>query len=413
MKRFIGPAILGALLLSGCSSKPEPVTKSAPEKKEEHEHEHKPLTVEIDQQRANRFEFAEAQMRSEPRIIQTTGVITANDNRMAHVRPLSRGRVLRVLVRVGDRVKRGQELLSYDNIELGEVVGEYLRAAMVLERTKTESEVARRSWERAKNLTELGALAQAELDRRDAEFRNSQAAIQAQMAELARIDEKLHRFGLEEPEIEELLRKKPTNYHREYSTTVLRAPFDGIVLKTNAAEGESIQPEDQLFDVVDTSIVWVQADLYAQDLASVREGEMATVLLEGYADEKFQGRVTHISDAVNPESRTTRVRIELPNPNRRLKLDMFATIQLKSKTDRPVLAVPIGAIQQIDGKSVVFVRDGEKEFDIRKVQTGTESQGWIEITSGLKPGETIVTRGSFVLKSEHQKSELGEEGHAH
>jgi len=396
---------------AACGSKPPVPKAESPAAPHEEHPEH--LTVDLEQQRANQFAFAEASIQSATRTIQTTGTIGPNETRVAHMRPLSRGRILRVRVRMGDRVKKGEELLAYDNVELGETVHEYLRALMDLEQTKTQAEVAKRALERATDLAEVGALAKAELDRRDAEYRRSQATIQAQRAEVARFDERLHRFGLEEREIEGLLKKNPQDYHREASTTMLRAPFDGIVLKANAAEGESIQPEDKLFDVVDTSSVWVQADLYPQDVASVREGDSATIFVEGYPEEKFRGRIAYISDVVNPETRATRVRVELPNPDRRLKLDMFATIQLPSRQQRAALLIPANAVQKVDGKSVVFVREQPQQFEMREVKLGLESQGAVEVLSGLKTGETVVTRGSFVLKSEHMKSELGEEGHAH
>lgn len=415
--------VLSSLLISSCSEAPRKAPQAEKQEAHDHDHDHddpdhdhaheEHLTVQLDQQRANRFEFVAAQQRSGARTIQTTGVIAPDDSKVAHVRPLSRGRIIRVKVRIGDRVQKGQELLSYDNIELGETVGQYLSASMVLERAKTESEVSRRSWDRARQIVELGAIAAAEVERREAEYKNSLAVIQEKMADIARIDEKLHRFGLEEEEIENLLKKRDAEYHREFSITTLRAPFAGIVIRMNAAEGEAIQTDDQVFDIVDISNVWVQADLYGADVALIHEGDSATVFLEGDPNLKFTGRISYISDAVDPDSRTVRVRVEVPNPKRQLKLDMFATVQFASRGSQPLLMIPIAALQQVDGKQVVFVRESPTEFELREVQTGTESQGWVTVASGVRDGETVVTRGSFILKSEHQKSELGEGGHSH
>ncbi len=418
----------GVLFLAGCSDSRPPSVPAEKTSAHQHDHDHdhddpdhdhdhahgEALKIEIDQQKANRFEFEKVQLRTNARAIQTTGVVTPDDTRVAHVRPISRGRILRVRVRVGDRVRKGQELLSYDNIELGEMVGQYRSAAMALERSRTESEVSRKSWERAKNLVELGVIAAAELERREAEYQNSQAIIQERLADVASIDEKLHRFGLEEDEIENLLkRKNSAELHREYSITTLRAPFDGIVIRMNAAEGETIQVDDQVFDIVDTHNVWVQADLYGSDVALVREGSKATVLLEGDERRTFAGRVSHISDVVDPTTRTVRVRVEVPNPDRQLKLDMFATIRFSSSASQSALSIPASALQQVDGKQVVFVRENPTEFELREVEIGPENQGWVEVRSGAKENETVVTRGSFVLKSEHQKAELGEGGHTH
>jgi cobalt-zinc-cadmium efflux system membrane fusion protein len=193
----------------------------------------------------------------------------------------------------------------------------------------------------------------------------------------------------------------------------LNAPFDGIVTKLSSAEGESIQPDTQLMELADISTVWVQADVFERDLSAVRGGQTAVIRLEAYPDEAFQGRVTYIGDAVDRETRTTRIRCEVPNPNRRLKLDMFATVQLPGKGTQSVLMVPQGAVQQLEGKQVVFVREKEQEFAIRPVKTGASAEGWVEIIEGVKPGETAVVRGSFVLKAEHLKAEMGEAGHSH
>lgn len=377
----------------------------------EHKAEH--VKVELDQQRANRFEFAAAQERSVARLIQTTGTVAPNESRMARLRPLARGRILSVNVRIGDAVRKGQELLVYDNVELGEAIGQYLRGHADIEKARTEAGVARRALERARNLVELGGIARTELDKREADSKNAEAAINAEIAEQSVWQEKLYRFGLQRAEIEALTAQKTAPPHRESSRVKVTSPLEGIVLKMNAAEGEAIQPETQLFEIVDTSTVWVQADLYERDLSSVRVGDVATVTLEAYPDERFRGRVTHISDMVDRDSRTPKIRCEVANPGRRLKLDQYATIQLPGKGERKVLMVPVGAIQQLEGKTVVFVREEPNEFEIRAVKTGAEVQGWIEIESGVKAGDTVATRGSFVLKAEHLKAELGEAGHSH
>ena len=381
--------------------------------KEEKEGEPEHVKVELDQQRANRFEFASAEERSVARVIQTTGTVSPNESRIARLRPLAKGRIVAVRVRIGDAVRKGQELLVYDNVELGEAVGQYLRGHAQIEQARTAAGVARRALERARNLVELGGIARTELDKREADAKNAEAAINAETAGQSVWQEKLYRFGLGRQDIEALAAQQPGTAPRESSHVSVRAPFDGIVLKMNAAEGEAVQPETQLFEVVDTSTVWVQADLYERDLSAVRLGDVATVLLEAYPGERFRGRVTHISDTVDRDSRTPKIRCEVSNPSRRLKLDMYATIQLPGQGDRRALMVPTGAVQQMEGRTVVFVREEPNEFQIRVVKTGAEMQGWVEIESGVKAGETVATRGSFVLKSEHLKAELGEAGHSH
>jgi len=401
--------ILVLALLAGCGGKP-PVSEKKEEAKPEHEHEHGHIEVALDQQKANRFEFATVEERAVTRPVRTTGTIGPNEARVARVRPLARGRILSVSVRIGDFVKKGQELMRYDNVELGEAVGQYLRAAVQGEKARTEAAVAKRALERAQKLVDLGGIARMELDKREAEAKNAEASIGAARAEQALWGQKLYRFGLTEREIEAL---RDGTLHRESSVVVTRAPFEGIVLKMSAAEGETIQPETLLFEVVDTSTVWVQADLAEQDLGRVRLGDRAAVLLEAYPDRQFPCRVTYVGDTVDPDSRMPKMRCEAGNADRRMKLDMFATLLLAGRAESPALMAPAAAVQRLEGKTMAFVREEETEFEMRTVVTGLAVDGWVEILAGLKKGETVVTRGSFVLKAEHSKAELGEAGHSH
>lgn len=353
-----------------------------------------------------------AQLRTIVQRIQTTGVVGPNETRVGHIRPLARGRVEKVFVRLGDRVRAGQPLLAYDNIELGELIGEYLSALAALEKANAEAEVTKRSLERAQNLVELGAVARAEYERRTAEYKNALASINSRKAEIAKIEEKLHRFGLTDADLEKLNTQTHTQYHREASHSVLRAPFDGVVIKHDVAEGEVVETGRELFTIADLSTVWVQADVYEKDIASIRKGQQVTVLLDAYPGESFIGKITYISDFLDPKTRTAKVRCEVPNPDGRLKLEMFATIQIPTPISREAVMIPTTAVQQIDDKPVVFVKVGDTRFQRREVQLGTPSDGWVEVKSGVKAGELVVTQGSFYLKSALLREQIGgEEGH--
>ncbi|MEO6759020.1 MAG: efflux RND transporter periplasmic adaptor subunit, partial [Saprospiraceae bacterium] len=337
------------------------------------------------------------------------GLVTPNETRVARVRPLARGRILKVGVRSGDRVKQGQVLLTYDNIDLGEIVGEYLRASAAVQRARTEADLAKRSLDRANNLLGSGAIARAEVERRQAEFRNTESAIRAQQAEEARIHEKMHRFGLPESEIGALTKSASGDLHREASPSTVRAPFDGTIIKAAAAEGETVQADQELFTIVDTATVWILADVYERDIAGVREGAVATVTVNSFADETFNGKITNVSDALDPTSRTAKVRVEVPNPARRLKFEMFANISVPTTQSRSALVVPNSAIQQIGGKSVVFVRETPTKFEMREVEVGTRWPNSLEITKGIAAGDVVVSQGGFILKSELAKAELAHE----
>ncbi len=400
------------LLLASCggSAKPPERTadKDAPAAPADHQES---LRVTAEQQKAARFEYYQLQPGTGARAIRTTGVIQANETRLAQIRALSTGRILRVLVRVGDQVKAGQPLLVYDNIELGEVVHEYYGAAAMLEGARSTALTAELALERARSLVAVGAIAQAEVERREREVRVAQNNVRAQTAGLSHYHEKLARFGLDEAQITDLLNRKPGEYHHDESETTLRAPFAGVVLKAAAVQGETVQVDNQLLEIADTSTVWVQADLYPRDLGAVRLGSLARVTPESQPGEPVEGRITLIADAVNPETRTTRVRIEVPNPHRRLKLDMYATVELPAASGAARLEIPAEAVQTVDGAAVVFVRRAPEEFEIRRVAVGPEERGAMEVRDGLRVGETIVVRGSFTLKSEHEKAALMDAEH--
>jgi cobalt-zinc-cadmium efflux system membrane fusion protein len=367
------------------------------------------VRLEADAQRNIDLTLEAAQIRTSVQTIQTTGSVGPNETRVAHIRPLARGRIEKVYVRLGDRVRAGQPLLEYDNIELGELIGQYLIAMAKLQKTQAEAEVTKRSLERAQNLVELGAVARAEYERRNAEYQNALASINSQKAEVAQVEEKLHRFGLTDADLEKLNTPTHTQYHREASHSVLRAPFEGIVTKYDVAEGEVVDSERELFTIADLSTVWAQADVYEKDIASIHEGQEAKVLVDAYPGEAFTGKITYVSDVLEPKTRTAKVRCEVRNPDGRLKIEMFATIQIPTPMGRETVMIPTTAVQQVGDKPVVFVKTGDTEFQKREVDLGAQSDGWVEIKNGVKAGEAVVTQGSFYLKSTLLREQIGGE----
>jgi cobalt-zinc-cadmium efflux system membrane fusion protein len=193
----------------------------------------------------------------------------------------------------------------------------------------------------------------------------------------------------------------------------VRSPISGIITEKHAIVGELSDPSKSLFTVADLSSVWVMMDINEKDLAKVHKGQDATVTVGAFPDSKLKGRITYIADLVDESTRTVKARIEVANPGRRLKPDMFATVELALAADAPpVLAVPEDALQDLDGKKVVFVAENEAEFVARQVQTGRATDGMMEIVSGLKEGERYAVKGAFILKSEIKKGEMTDE-HGH
>ena len=349
-----------------------------------------------------------AETRSVIETLQVTGSVGANETRVGHIRPITQGRILSVSVRLGDTVRAGQSLAVYDNIELGEILGQYGVGLAELEKARAASEVSQKSLERARNLVALGAVAQAEVERRNAEYATAIAGINTQRAELARIEEKMHRFGLTDTEIKATVDATGGREHREVSRTTLRAPFNGVVTKYDIAEGEVVGADREVFTIADLSTVWVQADVYEKDIAAVRKDLPVKVAVDSYPGESFQGRITYISDILDPKTRTAKVRCEVLNPTGRLKLDMFANIVIPTPKGRSAVMVPSSALQQINDRQLVFVQVAENEFERRDVKLGSREGDWVEIVSGVKPGDRVATTGSFDLKSTLLREQIGE-----
>lgn len=346
------------------------------------------------------------EQRSVADAIQVTGVVAPNDARVAHVRPLTSGRVEQVHVRVGDRVQAGQPLLTYDNVEVGELVGQYLSAIAAVDRAAADADVAKRALERAAKLVEVGGLARGEYERRDAEYKRALAEVSTARATVINVERKLQRFGLDSDDRARL--RSSSGDAAAWSRTTVRAPFSGVVTAADVAPGEVVDAQRELFTVADLSAVWVIGDLYQKDIASVRPGQEARVTTEAYPGDTFTGRITYVSDVLDPGTRTAKVRSEVRNRDGRLKLQMFVTMQIPTAGTRDALVVPAGALQQVDDDTVVFVQTGDDTFEKRVIEPGPGNGSFVPVLAGLKLGERVVTDGAFMLKSKLKAASIGE-----
>ncbi len=385
-----------------------PAAESAPE---DHGGDLPPGTVEIPEaaQKNASVEIAPATITRLPGALEVTGIVTADESRVAHVRPLARGVVETIAVSLGSRVSKGQPMLTYDNIELGQLVGDFLTEQAALRQTQTDVEVRRTSLERAESLIKIEAIAQRELDVRRAEFRNAEAAVASAQARVSRVEEQLHRFGLSDADLKALAPDAKEAPHRAGSHSTLRAPLTGVVTKFDVAAGEVVQPDKELFTVADISTVWVLADVYEKDLSKItREGTVA-IKVDAYPDRTFTGRITHVSDLIDPTTRTARVRCVVENGDGALKLDMFAKVTLGTAEERQALSVPADAIQQVDNQPVVFIQQTATRFERRNLQVGRRSGDLVEVLGGLEEGQRVVGKGSFYLKTALLSERIGDE----
>jgi membrane fusion protein, copper/silver efflux system len=179
------------------------------------------------------------------------------------------------------------------------------------------------------------------------------------------------------------------------------APANGTVIVKRVINGQRVVAGDELYRIADTSTIWVIADVAEADLAMIRQGTRAVVTFRAYPMQPVEGEVTLIYPEVKPETRTARVRIEVANPDGRLKADMYADVVFRTGDDHsPVVTVPHDAVINSGTQQVVFVARGEGRFEPRKVKVGRRSDGYCEVLEGLREGEEVVTSATFLIDSE-------------
>ena len=182
-----------------------------------------------------------------------------------------------------------------------------------------------------------------------------------------------------------------------------RSPVSGIVTEKKAVQGMRFMPGDALYQVTDLSSVWVMADVAEQDIAAVRVGARATVQINAYPDKTFTAALTTIYPTLNAETRTVPVRLELSNPGGLLKPGMFAQLELSVGAKTKVLTVPVSAVIDSGARQMLLVQVGDGKdgrFEPREVKLGARSQNYLEVLSGLREGELVVTSANFLIDAE-------------
>ena len=313
--------------------------------------------------------------------------IRPNENELAEVTTLIRGRVVKVHVDVGADVKKGDLLALLHSTDLGMAEGAYLKAGARL----YEADLV---YKRAKSLYDGNAISLAELQRREAEMRTASA-------ETRETENRLELLGVPKQEIERLDRE-----HTIKADVPLRAPFDGRVIMRNITRGEIVETNQKFFTVADLSDIWVIAAVPEKDVEYIHKGQTVDIVAAAYPHGIFNGVITYVGDVLDPATRTMPVRITAQNPDKRLKPEMFALVRIRGTADADTLTVPLSAVQNGPKGKIVFVQRGPSEFEPRTVRVGEEYNDVAAVLDGLHAGEPVVTKGSFMLKSEMERHKI-------
>jgi Cu(I)/Ag(I) efflux system membrane fusion protein len=196
-------------------------------------------------------------------------------------------------------------------------------------------------------------------------------------------------------------------------TLTLNSPFSGFVLEKTAYKGMNVMPGMSLYKLADLSVVWLYADIYEYELPLIRLGQEAVIQLTYLSGETFRGKAAYIYPSLNPETRTAKVRFEIPNSHERLKPEMYANVEIKVHLGQKMV-VPEGAIIDTGLRQLAIVDKGNGYFEPREVKVGIKVDNYYEVINGLQAGERIVTSANFLIDSESKlKEAIGPSGHSH
>jgi cobalt-zinc-cadmium efflux system membrane fusion protein len=320
------------------------------------------------------------------------GKVLAHPLKKAIVSYAFPARISQIHVRIGDWVKPGQILVTLQSEEVGSAKSEFYKAI-------ADYELAEVNFEREKNLFDRGVGAKKNFITAEAELKVARASLNA-------AEKKLHVLGFTEKQV-----KTISETHQINPVITLFAPIRGKIIENNAVLGAMIDQETEILTIMDPTILCIDAEIYEKDIAKTRIEQDVEVTVPAYPGESFMGKTCYISDVLKEETRTITVRTEVENTGYKLKPGMFANVKIFLNHQTKVLVLPREAILDEKDEKIIFVKREGKYFPLI-VQTGIKEKGYVEILSGIREGDEVVTRGNFQLKSKLY-DEILKKAHVH
>ncbi len=298
--------------------------------------------------------------------LRVNGVVAPDVTRSVPVLSLAGGRALAVEAKLGDDLRKGQVLVLINSPDVAQALADYQKA-------RADEVLAQKELVRSQELYGKGAIAQRDLDA-------AEDTAQKAHVDVTTAAERVHALG--------------GNLSDPSPVFAVRAPISGTVVEQNVTSGTGVRSLDNspnLFTIADLSHIWVLCDVYENDLPRVQVGDPADVRLNAYPDRVFRGRVGNISRVLDPATRTAKVRLELSNPGRLMRVGMFVSATFHSQTADLVPAVPATAVLRLHDMDWVFVPEGGQAFRRVQVEAGPVLRDqWQEVLSGLAPGQQVV-----------------------
>ncbi len=315
-------------------------------------------------------------IRVEPQSIEDTRTIPArvqaDPAHVIRIYPPAGGRLLRVNVRPGDHVRKGEVVAVLESSDVAQARADHAKA-------KAEDERTRRALARARLLFDHKVLS-------EREYEDAQANYQEAHSELERAAGRLRLLG--------------APLEGSSSEVALHAPRDGAVIDLGAAPGELSKSTDNaspICTIADLGSLWIVGDVYEKDLGVVRRGEAVDVTVAAFPDRHWTGHLAVLSDTLDPQTRTLKARVVLDNPKHELKPEMFATIRVRRQLQQAIV-LPASAVLREGGDTAVMVETAPGKYERRLVSLASSNRDQVIIAGGVKPGEVVVTEGAALLR---------------
>jgi membrane fusion protein, heavy metal efflux system len=318
-------------------------------------------------------------------VVTAPGEVALDLKQVAKITSRIEGQVDKIHARLGDRVKPGQLLAAISSLQFDQLIEEYLVG-------KAQADVAENNFRRTEKLRAEDIVSERKLIEDKGRHLETKARFQ-------HVREKLLNMGMTAGELHQL----EHGSHQEGHHYTLTSPIAGTVVAQNVVRGQGVAPGNELFEIVDTSRVWVFANLPIELARRFKEGDVGTILPKG--GEPVTAPLTYLTPVADETTRTIRVRFEVENQQHQLKPREYVDVQLLIASP-PTLAIPVSALTVVDKVRGVFVQR-ETGHAFVPIETGREGGGWIEVKKGLTEGQLVVVDGVFDLKNVLLKEHIG------
>jgi cobalt-zinc-cadmium efflux system membrane fusion protein len=379
-----------ALLQIPWSHTPSPATAASPTAKNAD-------SVRVAAEQMHQLDLVKVELCSFRQQKTAVGQIAFNEDASTTVLTPFSGRVTRLLARIGDEVKRGDPLFEIDSPEVVQAQTDLIAAVHALDKAKAQLALAKRVVDRQEALLKDRATAQREVDQARNDFAAAESDTRTAEGALHAARNRVRVIGRNQAELERIEHERTVN-----PLITVNAPIDGTVVGRKVGPGQYVRSDagDPLYSIADLSTMWLKAFVPETDIPFVRVGQEIEVKIAALPNRTFKARIIAVGAASDQVTRRVVVRSEIPNEDRVLKAEMFATFKISVGEPESVPAVPAEAVIREGDLATLWVQQEPLVFERRQVKLGAEQEGCVQIRDGIKPGELVVGRGAIFVDNE-------------